>query len=171
MHFTESTAKKVVLWSLLAVVSSAPLFPLSNFVGHPHWDLIRWIPFQDFSLSRNMLKDVIGNIIWFIMLGYLIHHRLAEGSPSPWTIATIIAISGCISLLAEFFQVFCHNRCPSMTDVTCNVLGAGLGGYLAQNQQAAAATKPWPAVWLSNLTTHRYFNWFPGLTRQGFPFD
>ena len=128
--------KSGVLWCLLAVLSLAPLLPLSNFVGHPHWDHIRWIPFQDFALSRNMLTDIVGNTLWFMMFGYLLHYQLNEDSRTLWTIATITAITGGISLSTEFFQVFCHNRIASMTDVICNVLGAGLGGCLAEKQRA-----------------------------------
>jgi glycopeptide antibiotics resistance protein len=128
--------KSGMLWFLLAALSIAPLLPFSNFVGHPHWDHIRWIPFQDFALSRNMLKDIVGNTLWFMMFGYLLHYQLNEDSRTLWTIATITAIAGGISLSIEFFQVFCHNRIASITDVICNVLGAGLGGYLAEKQRA-----------------------------------
>jgi len=133
---TELKPKSGMLWFLLAALSIAPLLPLSNFVGHPHWDHIRWIPFQDFALSRNMLKDIVGNTLWFMMFGYLLHYQLNEDSRTLRTIATIIAIAGGISLSTEFFQVFCHNRTASITDVICNVLGAGLGGYLAEKQRA-----------------------------------
>lgn len=89
--------KSGVLWCLLAVLSLAPLLPLSNFVGHPHWDHIRWIPFQDFALSRNMLTDIVGNTLWFMMFGYLLHYQLNEDLRTLWTIATITAIAGGIS--------------------------------------------------------------------------
>ena len=134
--------KSGALWSLLAVLAIAPLFPLSSFVGHAHWHHIRWIPFQEFSLSWNMLKDVMGNTFWFMMFGYLLHHQLNEGQLSFRLTVTIIAIAASVSVTAEFFQVFCHNRTPAMTDVTCNVLGAGLGGYIAQKQRTATATEP-----------------------------
>lgn len=147
--FTGLKPKSGVLWLLLAVLSIAPLLPLNNFVGHPHWDLIRWIPFQDFSLSWNKLKDIVGNTLWFMMFGYLLHYQLNEDSHTLWTITTITAVAGGISLSTEFFQVFCHNRIASMTDVICNVLGAGLGGYLAEKQRAATAAELWPAMWLS----------------------
>jgi glycopeptide antibiotics resistance protein len=128
--------KSGMLWFLLAVLYIAPLLPLSNFVGHPHWDHIRWIPFQNFALSWNMLKDIVGNTLWFMMFGYLLHYQLNEDSRTLWTIATITAIAGGISLSIEFFQVFCHNRIASITDVICNVLGASLGGYVAEKQRA-----------------------------------
>jgi glycopeptide antibiotics resistance protein len=92
-----------------------------------------------------MLKDVIGNTLWFIVFGYLLHYQLRSRSYSGWIIATITAVAGGVSLSAEFFQVFCHNRLPSMTDVLCNVLGASLGGYIAEKQPPTASIESWPA--------------------------
>jgi|GEM_PF-1215363 glycopeptide antibiotics resistance protein len=156
--FTGLKLKRGSLWFLLAILSIAPLLPLSNFVGHPHWDHVRWIPFQDFSLSRNMLKDIVGNTLWFMMFGYLLHCQLNEDSRALWTITTITAVAGIISLSTELFQVFCHNRIASTTDVICNVLGAALGGYLAEKQRATTATELWPAMWLPKVMVQKRFN-------------
>ena len=163
--FTEPQPKSGVLWLLLAILSVAPLLPLSNFVGHPHWDLIQWIPFQNFKLSRNVLTDVIGNILWFMAFGYLLRYQLREDSTSLRTIAVITAIAGGISLLIEFFQVFCHSRFPAMRDVVCNVLGAALGGYLAEKQRATTATELWPAMWLLKVMGQKRFTRYPRLYR------
>jgi glycopeptide antibiotics resistance protein len=121
--------RRGLLWFLLVVLALTPLFPLTNFVGHPHWEAIRWIPFQDFSLTKNFLKDIIGNIGWFIVFGYLLQYLLAEDSPSVRSIVKVALITACISLSIELFQVFCRHRIPSMTDVLCNTVGAGLGAY------------------------------------------
>ena len=51
-------------------------------------------------------------------------------------------IAGGISLSIEFFQVFTHNRIPSTTDVLCDTIGAGLGGYLANTCRALLVTEP-----------------------------
>lgn len=123
--------KSAVIWFVILILALAPMFPVSNFVGHPHWDRIHWIPFQNFSLTWNKLIDVIGNTLWFMVFGYLLHYQLNGNSHSRWTIATITAIAGGVSLSAELFQVFCHSRYPSMTDVACNVMGAGLGAYMS----------------------------------------
>lgn len=158
----------MVLLPFLIVLSIAPLFPLTSFVGHAHWDHIRWIPFQDFSFSWSMLKDVIGNTLWFMMFGYLLHHQVGEGERFPRCITLISVIAATVSVGAEFFQVFCHNRTPAMTDVTCNVLGAALGGYAAQKQSAAPPTAPCSATWLSlRQRAHR----LPRLNRQTLPQD
>lgn len=164
--FTELSPRSWVLWFLLIVLSIAPLLPLSNFVGHPHWDHIRWIPFQDFTLSRAMLKDVIGNTLWFMVFGYLLHDRLAKTSGALRTIAVITFIAGSVSLSIEFFQVFCHNRTPSTTDVVCNVVGAGLGGYWAERARITTTTERRLALWLSKVTGQKQFNKVSCLHKQ-----
>jgi glycopeptide antibiotics resistance protein len=163
--FSGLKPKTEVLWFLLAILSIAPLLPLSNFAGHPHWDLVQWIPFQNFKLSRNVLTDVIGNIFWFMAFGYLLRYQLRDDSTSLRTIAVITAIAGGISLSIEFFQVFCHSRFPAMTDVVCNVLGAALGGYLAEKQRATTATELWPAMWLLKVMGQKPFPRYPRLYR------
>ncbi|MBX3333520.1 MAG: VanZ family protein [Nitrospira sp.] len=121
--------KRILIWFVILVLALAPMFPVSNFVGHSHWEQVRWIPFQGFSWSKNMLKDIITNTLWFMMFGYLLHYQLNRNPGSRWTIVAIITIAGGVSLSNELFQVFCHSRFPSMTDVACNVGGAGLGAY------------------------------------------
>lgn len=131
-----------LLWFWLAVLFLTPLFPLSNFVGHPHWDTIRWIPFQDFSLTTSILIDVIGNIAWFMIFGYLLHYWMDEEVSPFRSIVTVVLIAASVSLSLEFFQVFCHNRIPSMTDVTCNIIGASFGAYFAKLHHRALASEP-----------------------------
>ncbi|NGZ97529.1 MAG: hypothetical protein CV089_15660 [Nitrospira sp. WS110] len=127
----QKQAKSSLLWFVILVLALAPMFPVGNFVGHSHWEQVRWIPFQSFSWSKNMLKDIITNTLWFMMFGYLLYYQLNGVLRARWTIAAIIAIAGGVSVSNELFQVFCHSRIPSMTDVACNVAGAGLGGYCA----------------------------------------
>jgi glycopeptide antibiotics resistance protein len=134
--------KTGLLWFWLAVLCLTPLFPLSNFVGHPHWEAIRWIPFQDFSLTTNSLMDIIGNIGWFMIFGYLLHYWMNEDFSSFRSIATVVLIAAGVSLSLEFFQVFCHNRTPSMTDVVCDTVGACLGAYLSEQYHSTVSPEP-----------------------------
>ena len=134
--------RRGLLWCWLVVLSLIPLFPLTNFVGHPRWEAIRWIPFQDFSLTRNFLIDIIGNIGWFMVFGYLLHYLVDEDSSSFRSIAKVVLITAGISLLIEFFQVFCHNRTPSMTDVVCDTVGAGLGAYFSEQYRSTVFSEP-----------------------------
>lgn len=134
--------RRGLLWLLLVVLALIPLFPLTNFVGHPRWGEIRWIPFQDFSLTKNFLIDIIGNIGWFIVFGYFLHYLLAEDSSSMRPIAKVVLITVCISLSIEFFQIFCRHRTPSMTDVLCNTVGAGLGAYFFELSRSRVFSEP-----------------------------
>jgi glycopeptide antibiotics resistance protein len=134
--------RRGLLWFLLIVLALIPLFPLTNFVGHPRWGAIRWIPFQDFSLTKNFLIDTIGNIGWFIVFGYLLHYLVAENSSSVRSIAKVVLMTAGISLSIEFFQVFCRHRTPSMTDVLCNTVGAGLGAYFSTLSYARVPSEP-----------------------------
>lgn len=128
--------KTALIWGALIILSLAPIFPLSNFVGHPHWDNIRWIPFQDFSFSVGILKDVAGNTLWFMIFGYLLQHQLYNRSPSIRSVGMVSLIAIGLSLFIEFFQVFCHNRIPSTTDVIFDTIGASLGGYFANTHRS-----------------------------------
>jgi len=134
--------KTGLLWFSLGVLCLTPLFPLNNFVGHPHWEAIRWIPFQDFSLTPNMLKDIIGNIGWFMIFGYLLHYWRDADSSSLRSITTVVLIAAGVSLSIEFFQVFCHNRTPSMTDVICNTTGGYLGAYFSAQYRSTVSSEP-----------------------------
>jgi glycopeptide antibiotics resistance protein len=133
-------SRLLLFW--LAVLFLTPLFPLNNFVGYPHWEAIHWIPFQDFKLIPNILIDIIGNIGWFMISGYLLHYWMGGGSSSFRSIATVVLIAAGISLSLEFFQVFCDNRTPSMTDVSCNIIGACLGAYFSEQYRSTPSLEP-----------------------------
>lgn len=164
-----STLKTKAIWFVLIVLAVGPLFPLSNFTGHPHWNHVRWIPFQNFRMSPHTLMDVIGNTLWFLVFGYLLHYQRYSDSRSRWTVVTITAIAGSVSLSAELFQVFCHNRLPSMTDVACNTLGAALGGYIAEKQPATTSITLWPTKWLTPVLAQPRFAKTSGPCRQDLP--
>ena len=131
-----------LLWFSLIVLAVIPLFPLTNFVGHPRWEAIHWIPFQDSSFTKNFLKDIIANIGWFMIFGYLLRYLVGENSSSFRSIATVVLITAGVSLSIEFFQVFCHHRVPSMTDVICDTVGAGLGAYFSGQYRSTVFTEP-----------------------------
>ncbi len=131
-----------LLWFWLVLLFLIPLFPLTNFVGHPHWDSIGWIPFHDFSFTTNVFMDIIGNIGWFMIFGYLLHYWMNEDASSFRSIATVFLIGAGVSLSLEFFQIFCHNRIPSMTDVVCDTIGAGLGAYFSEQHRSTVFSEP-----------------------------
>jgi glycopeptide antibiotics resistance protein len=135
-------------WSL--VIALALSWPWKNFVGHAHWAKVQWIPFGERPLSG---LDIAANVVLFVPFGY----ACARWRPAKRTRAIAEAALWALLLSAagEFFQVFCHNRFPSLTDVCTNCAGATMGAVLgrlrlsrlARNQTAASCdgadlTKP-----------------------------
>jgi glycopeptide antibiotics resistance protein len=116
------------LWlAWIAVILGVTVLPLKNYVGHAHWHLVNWIPFDDHSLA---LEDVIANIALFAPFGFFFKRSVPSSSPKRvWMRALLMA--AILSSSVEAFQVYCHDRNPSMTDVCDNVLGAMLGVWLA----------------------------------------
>jgi len=116
------------LWLIwLTVILGITTMPWSNYVGHSHWTLVSWVPFyrQPFSLS-----DVLENMVLFAPFGLFLGRALSRFSAKrarQFTFWTALALSTSV----EFFQIYCHNRHPSTTDIGANVLGAMLGVVLS----------------------------------------
>ena len=120
-----------ILW--LAVIVWATTMPWSNFKGHSHWGSVRWVPFRDHPL---ILSDDLANVVLFVPFGFLYFKAMPLRSGRATILAGLL-VSALLSGGAEFFQVFCHNRISSTTDVLTNVSGAAIG------------------LWLANLFSHR----------------
>lgn len=101
--------------------------PLKNYVAHSHWDLVNWIPYNEGHLA---LEDVIDNMALFLPFGFFLKRSLPTSSPKK-VLTLALLMAGVLSSSVEFFQVYCHNRNPSTTDICDNVLGAALGLWLA----------------------------------------
>jgi glycopeptide antibiotics resistance protein len=108
------------------------ILPLSNFVGHSHWEYIKWVPIptvEDLRSPKYLLdisSDIVGNTLLFLPLGYVLRRLLTSSSPiRQLLIAAGIGIT--LSLSIELYQVYCHNRFPSIFDVITNVAGALIG--------------------------------------------
>jgi glycopeptide antibiotics resistance protein len=121
--------KLALLWT--AVIVCVTTLPWKNFVGHPHWDHVRWIPFQDHPLA---LFDIVANVLLFVPFGYFLVRALPRRSRA---LARTLALAAALSASVEYFQVYSHHRMPSTTDILTNVLGAGLGLLLALKRQPA----------------------------------
>jgi glycopeptide antibiotics resistance protein len=112
--------------------------PLSNFVGHSHWDYVEWIPLRNwFRLPPRRIDlsvDVFTNILLFVPFGYLC--PLVKSKRQSMAMVYTLGTAAILSISLELYQVFNHNRVASMTDVSCNVLGAAAGVALALKRQA-----------------------------------
>jgi len=105
------------------------ILPLHNFVGHAHWQYIRWVPTPDQLNSPAILLDLgidaVANILLFLPFGLLYSLRGLDGrAPSP---VHLVLMAFALSFSIEYYQVYCHNRSTSLLDLLDNVLGAYLG--------------------------------------------
>jgi len=109
------------------VIFAAETMPWVNFKGHSHWTKVCWIPFGDHSLP-GFWWDVLSNIALFAPLGFTGVH--ATSARKLRAAAKIVALAALVSAAGELFQVYCHNRFPTVTDVCTNTVGSILGVIL-----------------------------------------
>lgn len=118
------------LWFMwIAAIVGFTTMPLSNYVGHAHWDQVSWVPFYDQRLN---LADILGNVALFFPFGYFFPRGLHGPSQRIWGLPILTAAT--LSTAVECFQVYTHNRTPSTTDICANLLGAMLGLLLQRNR-------------------------------------
>jgi glycopeptide antibiotics resistance protein len=113
------------LFSVLLVIS----FPWSKFDGTPHWENVRWIPFAYLSFDPTVMVETAANFLAFVPIGYLMVRSLSPGARHPLLLASILGFFASASI--EFYQLFCHNRVPSTTDILFNVAGSLIGALIA----------------------------------------
>ncbi|TKB95477.1 MAG: VanZ family protein [Nitrospira sp.] len=122
----------LVLWVLFILMVG--ILPLKNFVGHPHWEYIKWVPIptvEDLRSPKYLLdisSDIVGNTLLFVPLGYFLRRVLTSFNPSRQLLMAV-GIGITLSLSIELYQVYCHSRFPSIFDVITNVAGTVLGVY------------------------------------------
>ena len=73
------------------------------------------------------LVDIVLNVALYVPFGYWFTRWVGRRRTG-----LAVASAGALSLLTEWTQLYSHSRFPSLTDVTCNVLGAVVGVWLAQ---------------------------------------
>jgi VanZ family protein len=112
----------LTIWISLIVVV---VVPWGTFEWHAHWERMEWIPFVSPPVD---LGDVLGNLLFYVPYGILIGKEAAETRRA---ILLAIGSATVLSLATEFTQIFSNSRFPSMTDVTCNVIGALIGARWA----------------------------------------
>jgi glycopeptide antibiotics resistance protein len=116
----------VLLAAWTIVILMVGILPLNNFVGHSHWEYIKWVPTADQLQSPfivlELTIDALANILLFFPFGFSFACR--EKRP---TFATVVLAALLLSCSIELYQVYCHNRSTSLLDILDNVFGAYLG--------------------------------------------
>jgi glycopeptide antibiotics resistance protein len=128
----------LALW--ITFILLVGVLPLRNFVGHSHWEYIKWFPSaEDLRSSKYLLdiiSDIVGNSALFFPLGYFLRRLL-----TPFTLSRqlliVTGIGGTLSLGIEFYQVYCHNRFPSIIDAISNLTGLFIGVRFSLNRRSA----------------------------------
>ena len=115
----------VWLASVLVVIS----LPWSKFDAAPHWNNVQWVPFAHFNFHPTVLVETALNLFAFIPVGYLAVRSLSHSKQRPVVLALVLG--ACSSVSIELYQLFCHDRVPSTTDVLMNVTGTAIGVWLA----------------------------------------
>jgi glycopeptide antibiotics resistance protein len=117
------------LWLVwIAIILGFTTMPWSDYVGHSHWTLVRWIPFYDHPLG---VSDVLANVVLFVPFGFLLARALSgSSSKTVWVVTLLTAVT--LSTSVEFFQVYCHDRHASATDICSDLLGALFGVMLSK---------------------------------------
>ena len=137
----------LILWIVLILMVG--VLPLSNFVGHSHWEYIKWVPTAEDLRSPKYLidifSDIVGNTALFFPLGYFLSRLLTSSSPARQLLLAA-GIGGTLSLGIEFYQVYCHNRFPSFFDFITNVIGTLIGVRFSLFRESASLTAPNPTL-------------------------
>jgi len=120
---------RIMLCLWLAAVLLVISYPWSKFDATPHWRSVQWIPFSHLSFHPTVLVETAANILAFIPVGYLTVRSLSSRTRRPFLLASLLAL--CSSAGVEIYQLFCHDRVPSITDVLMNIAGTGVGVWLA----------------------------------------
>ncbi len=120
---------RLLLFLWLACVLFVISLPWSKFDGSPHWENVLWVPFSGYVFSASTFVETAINVLAFIPIGYSLVRSLPPGTARPLLLASLLGF--CCSTGIEFYQLLCHNRVPSTTDILTNVAGTVLGAHLA----------------------------------------
>jgi len=138
-----------MLAASVALIVAATTMPWSAYyVGHSHWAQVEWVPFS--RLVRP--DDFLLNILLFLPFGFSFYLCTAAGdgraassttsdrparSQRRRILAAVVAAM-LLSASVELFQVYCHGRLPTTTDILSNTIGA----FLAARWAAARIPSP-----------------------------
>ena len=114
-------------WLLLIVLVS--IYPCAEFHTHPHWEKVSWVPFQGVWRSGNLLIDAVKNVLLYVPFGFF--YGQARPRSRKRVVIKVAVLTAILSVSSELFQVFCHGRHPTMTDVSTNLMGGVLGVAIA----------------------------------------
>ena len=120
---------RTILGLWLACILLVISLPWSKFDATPHWKNVQWVPFAHLSFHPTVLVEMALNHLAFIPVGYLAVRSFSPSRRTPVLSALVLGFFSSVSI--EFYQLFCHDRVPSTTDILMNVTGTAVGVWLA----------------------------------------
>jgi glycopeptide antibiotics resistance protein len=114
------------LWLLCILIVIS--LPWSNVDGIAHWKNVQWIPFTHLSFQPAVMIETALNLIAFMPVGYL---AVRSFPPNGRPLFYAALLGFCASFGIEAYQLFCHDRVPSTSDIIMNVAGTSTGIWLA----------------------------------------
>ena len=119
-----------MLWTALI---AAVVMPWTSYQPHEHWARIVWVPFS--TPPPLTVRDVVVNVLLYVPLGaFFVRWRSGASARTSSVLGACLVFACALSAGTELTQVYSHGRFPSMTDVTLNVAGAGLGAGLGRRR-------------------------------------
>jgi glycopeptide antibiotics resistance protein len=103
------------------------------------WIVTRHPEYLEF-IDLDALKHVVGNVLLFIPLGWLLP-VLWDGGISA---GRIVAVAASTSLTIEIWQLWIPGRMSTIDDVLLNALGAGIGAMILSRAQSMFTRKGGP---------------------------
>ena len=119
---------RILLFLWLLCVLLVISLPWSKFDGSAHWSNVQWLPFTHLSFHPAVITEATLNLIAFIPVGYLGIRSFLPGS-RPLFYAALLGFAASFGI--EAYQLFCHDRVPSTSDIIMNVGGTSIGIWLA----------------------------------------
>ena len=87
------------------------------------------MPFQGLWRSVNLMIDAVKNVLLYVPFGFFYSQTLPRLHKT--VVIKVALLTAVLSISCELFQVFCHGRHPTMTDVSTNLMGGVLGVVIA----------------------------------------
>ena len=116
-----------LFWLLLILIVSS--YPCAEFHTHAHWNKVSWVPFQGVGHSVTLSLDAVRNVVLYVPFGFF--YGQSQSHSRKTVVIKVALLTTLLSIGCEFFQIFCHGRHPSMTDVSTNLMGGVLGAVIA----------------------------------------
>ncbi len=118
----------LIAWLLYVCLIIASGLYHTDFVGHSHWQFVKWVPPLDEIRTLGFWLDLFINVLLYVPFALL---YLQSRKHVTTAMAVMVVLMGLLlSCGVELYQVYSHNRRPAPSDIVCNVTGTWLGVWI-----------------------------------------